>query len=72
MTILTVHCVNVLYLNKDNMYTLPVQCVTHHVLYNLLLLPLWNYTMYNNGPYSKVQVVSKLLVSHMPYILCPS
>ena len=34
MTILTVHCVNVLYLNKDNMYTLPVQCVTHYALRN--------------------------------------
>ena len=32
--ILTVHCVNVLYLNKDNMNTLLVHCVTHNVLYN--------------------------------------
>ena len=36
MTILTVHCVNVLYLNKDNIYTLPVQCVTHLQLAELL------------------------------------
>ena len=34
---LIAHCVIVLYLNKDDMYTLTVQCVTHHVLYNLLM-----------------------------------
>ena len=47
VTILTVHCVNVLYLNKDNMYTLPVQCVTHHVLCDLLLLTLASDMMYD-------------------------